>query len=75
MRIDPDVGSLRHLPALKLTERYETREGPDGLFIYDTQEHSVARIDQQAQTGLTVDEAKAALDTLNAPPSPTPAIQ
>jgi hypothetical protein len=57
--------ALRATP-LKLNERYETRQGPDGLFIYDTQEHVTARIGNQTQAGLNMDQAHAALDALNA---------
>jgi hypothetical protein len=65
-RIDPYVGNLRHPSPLKLVERYETREGPDGLFIYDTQAHMIARIGGQSQSGLTLDQAKDAIDALSA---------
>lgn len=65
-RIDPYVGELRRPPPLRFAERYETREGPDGLFIYDSQRHSIARIGSQSQAGLSVDQAQSALDALNA---------
>lgn len=65
-RIDPYVGEARNPPPLKLVERYETREGPDGLFIYDTEKHSIARIGDQSQAGLTLDQANKAVDVLSA---------
>lgn len=65
-RIDPYISETRNPPALKLVERYETREGPDGLFVYDTEKHSIARIGSQAQTGLTLEQATEAVDALSA---------
>lgn len=63
-QIDPYIGEARQPPPLKLTERYETRQGPDGLFVYDTESHSVARIGSQAQAGLTMEQASKAVDAL-----------
>lgn len=62
---DPNIGDERNPPRLKFSERYETREGPDGLFVYDTETHSIARIGNQAQQGLNMGQAANALDALN----------
>lgn len=63
---DPYVSDMRNPPALKLVERYETRQGPDGIFVYDTETHSIARIADQTQAGLTLDQADKAVDALSA---------
>src|SRR5436190_6770941 len=51
IEIYPDASTLRETPALKLSQRYETREGPDGFMVYDTQTHTIARIGSQRQAG------------------------
>lgn len=65
-RNDPYVADVRERPSIKLVERYETRQGPDGLFVYDTETHSVARLDSQPQTGLNIKQADDAVDALTA---------
>jgi hypothetical protein len=65
IEINPDVASLRNATPVQLSQRYETREGPDGFMIYDTQEHTIARIGNQSQSGLTLDQAKKAADALS----------
>jgi hypothetical protein len=62
--IYPEASSLRATSPLTLTQRYEMREGPDGFMIYDTESHSIARIGNQAQAGLTLEQAKKASDAL-----------
>jgi len=64
IEIDPSVGALRRPPSPLFGERFETREGPDGYFVYDTQTQSVARIGGQRQSGLTYEQAKDAFDAL-----------
>jgi len=61
-----DVGDMHNPPPVKLVERYETRQGPDGLFVYDTETHSTARLGRQAQSGLTPQEAETSVDALMA---------
>ena len=64
-RDDPYVSDVRApQPSVKLVERYETRQGPDGLFVYDTETHSIARIDSQPQAGLNMKQADDAVDAL-----------
>lgn len=63
-KIDPSMSEVRNPPPVQLVKRYETREGPDGLFIYDTEKHSVARIGAQAQSGLTQEQADKAVGAL-----------
>jgi hypothetical protein len=65
IEINPDAGILRNAPPVQLSRRYETREGPDGFMIYDTQDHTIARIGNQTQAGLTLDQAKKAADALS----------
>lgn len=65
-RADPYIADVRAPPSVKLVERYETRQGPDGLFVYDTETHSIARLDNQAQTGLNIKQADDAVDALTA---------
>lgn len=62
----PDVADLRNPPPVKLVERYETRQGPDGVFVYDTETHSVARMGSQQQSGLTPEQAEKSVDALTA---------
>ncbi|HXD25617.1 MAG TPA: hypothetical protein VN609_06775 [Propionibacteriaceae bacterium] len=64
IEIYPDASSLRNTPPLKLSQRYETRQGPDGFMIYDTEAHSIARIGSQNQAGLTLDQAEKASEAL-----------
>lgn len=64
-RIDPNIGDARNPQPLKLSERYETREGPDGLLVYDTEKHSIARIGSQSQSGLTLEQANKAVEALS----------
>lgn len=59
-----DVADTRNGPAVKLMERYETRQGPDGVFVYDTETHSVARMGSQQQSGLTPQQAMKSVDAL-----------
>lgn len=66
IEIDPSAGQLRRPPSPLFVERFETREGPDGYFIYDTQTQSIARIGGQRQSGLTFDQAREAFDALAA---------
>ncbi|MDB5427820.1 MAG: hypothetical protein JWR47_2921 [Phenylobacterium sp.] len=63
--IYPEASTLRGGPSLALTQRYETREGPDGFMIYDTETHTIARIGNQTQSGLTMEQAKKAADALS----------
>ena len=63
--IYPEASSLRGTPTFTLTQRYETREGPDGFMIYDTETHTIARIGNQTQSGLTMEQAKKAADALS----------
>jgi len=65
-RNDPYIADVRAPPSVKLVERYETRQGPDGLFVYDTETHSIARLDSQPQTGLNIKQADDAVDALTA---------
>lgn len=65
-RIIPYVSDIHTPPPLTLVERYETREGPDGIFVYDTEAHAIARLDGQAQTGLNLKQADDAVDALSA---------
>ena len=65
-RADPYLADVRAPPSVKLVERYETRQGPDGLFVYDTETHSIARLDSQPQTGLNPKQADDAVDALSA---------
>jgi hypothetical protein len=64
VEIFPDASSLRTTPPLKLSERYEMRDGPDGFMVYDTENHTIARIGSQTQTGLTLDQAQKASEAL-----------
>lgn len=63
-KIDPDARTMRQTPGLKLTQRFETREGPDGYMIYDTESHQIARIQGQNQSGLTYEDAERAQEAL-----------
>jgi len=65
-RAAPDIAELRSPPAIKLVKRYETRQGPDGLFVYDTERHSTARFGAQLQSGLTPEQATEVVDALEA---------
>lgn len=60
----PDIADMHNPPPVKLVERYETRQGADGLFVYDTETHSVARLSNQQQSGLTPKQAETAVDAL-----------
>jgi len=64
VEIYPDAGSLRGPPPITFTKRYEMREGPDGFMVYDTQNHTIARIQSQTQQGLTLDQAEKATEAL-----------
>lgn len=64
--IAPAIGEARNPQPLKLVERYETREGPDGLFVYDTETHSIARIGSKPQSGLNFEQASKAVGALTA---------
>jgi hypothetical protein len=64
IEIYPDAATLRAKQQLKLTQRYEMREGPDGYMVYDTENHTIARIGSQSQAGLTLDQAKLASEAL-----------
>lgn len=64
IQIYPDASTLRETPALKLSQRYETREGPDGFMVYDTQNHTIARLGSRSQAGLTLEQAKTASEAL-----------
>jgi hypothetical protein len=64
--IDPHIADIHTAPPVKLVERYETRQGPDGLFVYDTETHSIARLGGQQQAGLTLKQASDAVDALSA---------
>ncbi|WP_372785092.1 hypothetical protein [Phenylobacterium sp.] len=62
----PDAMNMRSAQTpLKLSERYETREGPDGFMVYDTENHTIARIASQTQAGLTLDQAQKATEALS----------
>jgi hypothetical protein len=65
VEIYPDASSLRGPPPIKLSERYETRQGPDGFMVYDTENHTIARIANQSQAGLTLDQALKATEALS----------
>ena len=65
VQIYPDASSLRGEPAVSLSKRYEVREGADGFMIYDTEYHTIARIGNQSQAGLTMDQAQKAVDALS----------
>ena len=65
IQIYPDASSLRTTPPLKLYHRYETREGPDGFLVYDTENHTIARIGNQAQAGLSQAQALEATEALS----------
>jgi hypothetical protein len=62
----PDIADIRNPPPVALVERYETRQGPDGLFVYDTETHSVAQVAGQPQAGLKPKQAEDAIDALEA---------
>lgn len=62
--IYPESSTLRGGQTVAFTQRYETREGPDGFMIYDTESHTIARIGNQTQSGLTLEQAKKAEDAL-----------
>jgi hypothetical protein len=64
IEIDVSAGQLRRPPSPLFVERFETREGPDGYFIYDTQTQSIARIGGQRQSGLTYEQAEDAFGAL-----------
>lgn len=64
VEIYPDASGLRGTPPLTLSARYETRQGPDGFMVYDTENHTIARIGSQNQAGLTLDQAKEATEAL-----------
>jgi hypothetical protein len=64
IEIYPGAAGLRGTPPLKLSARYETREGPDGFMVYDTENHTIARIGNQAQAGLSMDQAQQATEAL-----------
>jgi len=64
VEIYPEAGSLRGPPPIAFTKRYEMREGPDGFMVYDTQNHTIARIQSQTQQGLTLDQAEKATEAL-----------
>lgn len=64
IQIDPDAAALRTTPELKLSQRYEMRDGPDGYMVYDTMNHTIARIGSQSQAGLTFDQAKKSAEAL-----------
>ena len=65
IQIYPEASGLRGPPPLKLSTRYETREGPDGFMVYDTENHTIARIANQTQAGLTMDQAQKATEALS----------
>jgi hypothetical protein len=65
IQIYPEASALRGPPPLKLSQRYETREGPDGFMVYDTENHTIARIANQSQAGLTMDQAAKAAEALS----------
>jgi hypothetical protein len=60
------VADMRSPPPVQLVKRYETRQGADGLFVYDNETHSVARIGSQEQSGLTPQQAEKSVDALAA---------
>jgi len=64
VEIYPEAGSLRGPPPLTFSKRYEMREGPDGFMVYDTQNHTIARIQSQTQQGLTLEQAEKATEAL-----------
>jgi hypothetical protein len=66
IEIYPDATALRRRQEpLRLSTRYETRQGPDGFMVYDTQNHTIARIANQSQAGLTQDQAREAAEALS----------
>jgi len=65
-RISPDTDAVHGGTPVQLVERYQTRQGPDGLFIYDMQKHEIASLDAKSQSGLTPDQASKAVDALTA---------
>ena len=64
IEIDAGAGQMGRPARPLFVERFETREGPDGYFIYDTQTHSIARIGGQRQSGLTYEQARDAFEAL-----------
>jgi hypothetical protein len=40
------------------------RAGPDGFMVYDTENHTIARIGSQSQAGLSLDQAKKSTEAL-----------
>src|SRR3569623_344240 len=64
VEIYPEAGSLRGPPPITFSKRYEMREGPDGFMVYDTQNHTIARIQSQNQQGLTLEQAETATEAL-----------
>src|SRR5258708_1224809 len=66
IKIYPDATNLRRPEEpLRLSTRYETRQGPDGFMVYDTENHTIARIANQSQYGLTLDQAQKATEALS----------
>lgn len=65
IEIYPDANSLRRIEPLQLSQRYETRQGPDGFMVYDTENHTIARIANQSQAGLTLAQAQEASEALS----------
>jgi hypothetical protein len=65
VEVYPGAAGLRGTPPLKLSARYETREGPDGFMVYDTENHTIARIGNQSQAGLSMDQAQKAAEALS----------
>jgi hypothetical protein len=66
IQIYPDATNLRRPEEpIRLSTRYETREGPDGFMVYDTQNHTIARIGNNSQAGLTQDQAREAAEALS----------
>lgn len=63
-RLNPEARTLRQGTPLKLSERYETREGPDGFMVYDTETHQIARLEGQSQSGMTYEDAQKAEEAL-----------
>ena len=64
VEIYPEAGSLRGPPPITFTKRYEMREGPDGFMVYDTENHTIARIGNRSQAGLSLDQAQEATEAL-----------
>jgi hypothetical protein len=62
--LDPDAADMRTTPELKLSQRFEMRAGPDGFMVYDTENHTIARIGNQSQAGLSLDQAKKSTEAL-----------